>query len=110
MYEYNARIRRVIDGDTVEADVDLGFNIWIRSKIRLLGIDAPERGEVGYDGSRNWLSRILINDARGYVVLKTEKDRTGKYGRMLGILYTGQLGEKSVNTELVDSGHAKFWS
>ena len=103
-YAYRATITDVYDGDTVTADVDLGFSTWRRGeRLRLFGIDAPEvrgadrqRGLVARDALRE---RVMDRD----VVVCTIKDRTGKYGRYLAEIW---LGEENVNDWLVASGHA----
>lgn len=84
MYEYKAFITAVYDGDTVTANIDLGCNVWLHGeKLRLFGIDAPEvRGEEREEGlkSRDWLRSVILNRE---VVVKTKKDKKGKYGRYL---------------------------
>lgn len=83
-YQYNAIITEVYDGDTITADVDLGFNIWAKSlKLRLSGIDAPElRGEERTEGLRvRDIVRQMILSKN--VIIQTEKDKTGLYGRWL---------------------------
>jgi len=78
MYEYKCNITRVVDGDTVDAEIDCGFDIIFKSRIRLYGIDTPE--------SR---TRDLDEKARGklasqFVKVKTKLDKKGKFGRVLG--------------------------
>lgn len=109
MYEYNAKILRVYDGDTVRADLDLGFGIWMRNQsIRLRGINTPElRGDEKEAGivSRDRL-RELLDEVGNVCVIKTQKDsQRGKYGRILGeIKVEGQ--ELSLNQILIDEGLA----
>tara|TARA_R100000234_G_C4999727_1_gene179735 strand:- start:882 stop:1289 length:408 start_codon:yes stop_codon:yes gene_type:complete len=89
MYEYGCKIVRVVDGDTVDVDIDLGFGIWVhKERIRLYGMDTPESrtrdleekkyGLLAKDKVLEWLpegsSQILI----------TVKDKAGKFGRVLG--------------------------
>ena len=96
---------RVIDGDTVVLDVDLGFDIWARGQvIRLIGVDAPEvRGEEREQGleSKTWLEEQL---EKGELTIKTIQDEKGKYGRWLGILMTG---ETNLNEKIVSEGFAE---
>jgi len=100
MYEYNAIILRVVDGDTVHAQVDLGLETYRRIKLRLLNVYAPELREPGGPEARDYL-RALVDGKS--VVVRTEKDRTEKYGRYLcTILLDGQ----DVNARLVETGHA----
>jgi micrococcal nuclease len=104
MYEYRAKITEVYDGDTVTAVVDLGFNVSITEKIRLSGLNAPEvRGEERPDGliSRDRLRDKILGKE---VVLKTDKDKTGKYGRYIAEIY---LEEENVNEWLITEGLAE---
>lgn len=104
LYWYNAYVVSVYDGDTIRADIDLGFGIWMhRQRIRLFGIDTPElRGEEREDGlrSRDYLrERILRRD----VLMHSHRDRAGKYGRWLAQIW---IDEILVNDELVEQGLA----
>jgi len=99
-YKYRAVVTDVYDGDTITCDIDIGFGIWLRKqKIRLYGINAPEvRGESKELGliARDYLrKRILDKD----VELQTFKDKKGKYGRWLAIVY---LEEEDMNACLVN--------
>lgn len=87
MYEYRVKIIKVVDGDTVDVDIDLGFGVWLnKQRIRLYGIDAPESRTRDLDEKRyglkakEWLKERLSDGA----VLKTRLDKKGKYGRILG--------------------------
>ena len=88
LYHYKAHITKVYDGDTVTADIDLGFNMVMRKqKLRLLGIDTPEiRGEERPEGliSRDRLAELILNTD---VHIVTHKDKSGKYGRWLVTIY-----------------------
>lgn len=104
MYIYRAKIIKVYDGDTVTAEIDLGFKIKIVEKIRLIGINAPEvRGDEREEGliSRDYL-RSLILDKN--VTLLTERDRRGKYGRYLGTI---MLDDVNINEQMIQEGKAK---
>lgn len=96
-YKYKAKVVSIYDGDTITVDIDLGFDVILKNrKIRLYGIDTPEiRGEERPDGlvSRDYL-RDLIGDQE--IVLETIKDKTGKYGRYLGIVHY-DMGEELIN-------------
>lgn len=91
MYEYNAKIDRVVDGDTVDFIVDLGFNISTKIRTRLIGVDTPERGHEDWKKATNECARLLsvVSKTEGseigcpehWVKIKTHK--TGKYGRWL---------------------------
>ena len=87
MYEYNCKIKRVVDGDTVDVIIDLGFDIFYKSRVRLYGIDTPESRTRNKDEKvRGLMSKqYLINELeKGQVVIKTHKDKKGKFGRVLG--------------------------
>ena len=112
MYEYRCTVVKIIDGDTVDVDIDLGFGIWMhKERIRLLGIDTPEsrtrdKEEKKYGlAAKKYLTEML-NDEGG-IVLKTKKDAEGKFGRVLGELWrTTDYADKSINQYLVDEHHA----
>ena len=114
MYEYKAILRRVIDGDTLEVDIDLGFKtILKKEKLRLLGIDTPELR------SQDVEERVRAKAAKEYVqsllapgdefVLQTEKDRAGKYGRYLARVWikVEDGGQKSLAHLLKENNHEK---
>lgn len=101
MYEYQAKVIRVVDGDTIDVLVDLGFHINIEMKVRLQGINAPELKEDAGKTARDYLFSRLYNKS---VIIKTERDRQEKYGRFLAtVLLDGQ----NINEELVANGYAK---
>ena len=83
MYEYKARVDRVVDGDTVDFIVDLGFSIQSLAFLRLVGVDTPERGHPDWDRATFACASLLKEQTSedGYVVIRTNK--TGKYGRWL---------------------------
>ena len=97
MHTYKAKINRVVDGDTVDFSVDLGFHVCINIRTRLLGIDTPERGHEDWRKATAMLTGLLNEqkDEDGYVVIKTKK--TGKYGRWL------------VSIDNVNESLAKVW-
>ena len=102
MYEYSCKIIRVVDGDTVDVDIDLGFNHWIHGeRIRLFGVDCPECRSRDKDekaaglAAKNFV-KGLLHDGGTYTLTTREK---GKFGRYLGVI---QLTDKtSVNGALV---------
>lgn len=108
LYTYKGVIKSVYDGDTVTADIDLGFNTWLHGeKLRLARINAPEvRGSERSAGliSRDWLRNRLSGEA---VLIHTIKDKRGKYGR-----YIAEIWHKNVNINdaLVDAGLAEYKS
>ena len=104
MFTYNAYITKVYDGDTVTADIDLGFGIFLKKqRLRLLGINAPEiRGSERSEGlvSRDFLRDKILNKK---VVLKTHKDKKGKYGRILAEIF---FEDENINELLLSEGYA----
>ena len=107
MYEYKIKeITKIYDGDTITVILDLGFGISKKEIIRLFGIDTPEiRGVERPEGlkSRERLVELLKEYPNTYI--KTYKDKTGKYGRMLGDLIIPET-KKSINQMLVNEGLA----
>ena len=110
-YIYRIReIHKVVDGDTIDADIDLGFDISLTKRIRLAGIDTPEsRTADAYEKklglqAKEWLKHKLENAKD--IIIKTElPDSTEKYGRIIGHLYIN--GEEvSVNNQMISEGHA----
>jgi micrococcal nuclease len=111
MYTYRVRkVHKVVDGDTIDVDIDLGFNVSFYQRVRLAGIDTPEsrtrdahEKELGLEVKKK-LSEYLANAKD--IVIKTEKpDSTEKYGRILGWLYIDNQ-EQSINHALIASGYA----
>lgn len=88
MYEYNCQVTRVVDGDTIDVILDLGFKILYKSRVRLFGIDTPESRTRNKDEkARGKMASKFLEDsiASGNVVIRTElKDSRGKFGRVLG--------------------------
>ena len=111
MYEYHVKkVNNVVDGDTIDVEIDLGFDISFSSRVRLAGIDTPE------SRTTNKAEKVLGLEAKEYVkskikdakdvVIKTEKmDSSEKYGRILGWLFLD--GSKvSVNEQMIADGYA----
>jgi micrococcal nuclease len=92
MYTYIANVIRVVDGDTLVVDIDLGFDMWVRNQsIRLEGIDTPEIRTLNIrEKLAGNLAKQRVEELVGgkQVIIKTEKDKTEKFGRMLGIILT----------------------
>ena len=111
MYEYYVRkVENVVDGDTIDVLIDLGFDILFQSRVRLAGIDTPEsrtrdlaEKALGLE-SKEYLKKAL-KDAKS-VVIKTEKmNSSEKYGRILGWLYIN--GDTvSINDMMINDGYA----
>ena len=103
-------VGRVVDGDTIDADIDLGFDISLTKRIRLAGVDTPEsrtkdlkEKELGID-AKNWLKHRL--EGAEDIIIRTElPDSTEKYGRIIGHLYIN--GEDaSLNNQMITEGYA----
>ena len=111
MYEYRVKkITGVVDGDTIDVDIDLGFNVSFSQRVRLAGIDTPEsrtadkfEKTLGLEAKEYLKSKL--KDAT-LIVIKTEKpDSSEKYGRILGWLYVD--GDTvSVNDHMIEDGYA----
>jgi micrococcal nuclease len=109
MYQYKAIITKVVDGDTVDVDIDLGFEVWLRNqRIRLYGIDTPE------SRTSDKVEKVFGNLAKdkilsfcpvgAKIVLQTKADDSrGKYGRILGELIVDDV---NVNQYMVDNSYA----
>ena len=114
MYEYNCNIVKVVDGDTVDVDIDLGFGMWLKNeRIRLYGIDTPEsrtrdKVEKKFGLASKARLKELIGGKSG-PILKTQinkkgEDMRGKFGRILGDFVTED--GRMVTDILVEEGHA----
>jgi len=102
MYEYNCEVTRIVDGDTVDVIIDLGFDISYKSRVRLYGIDTPESRTRDKDEKvRGLMSKQYLVDelSKGQVVIKTHKDKKGKFGRVLGEMY---VADRNINLMMVD--------
>ena len=114
---YNFRvveINRVVDGDTIDVTIDLGFDLYKKERVRVAGVDTPEKRTrdeeekaLGYDAT-HWLEDKLNGAISGDddLVIRTELvGGVGKYGRLLGWLYIGD-GEVSLNEQMITEGYA----
>ena len=109
MYEYNCEVTRVVDGATVDVIIDLGFDISYSSRVRLYGIDTPEsrtrdkdekaRGFISKDFLKAWLEK-------GQVVIRTKKDKKGKFGRILGEMI---VDNTNINELMIEEHHAVLY-
>ncbi len=109
MYQYKCKFIRVIDGDTVALDIDLGFNVWLKMPVRLGGINAPElRGKTALQGqkSKDFLTD-LFNSSYDYITVETQIKDKDKYGRVLGVIKLWKNSSSViVNEEMINSGNA----
>ena len=123
MYEYNCTLVRVIDGDTVDVDIDLGFDTILKNqRIRLAGIDTPESRTsdpvekvYGLAAKKFLIEHLALNNPNNKLILRTTMyDAKGKFGRILGEIYnlfgaepmTANRPTISVNKYLVENHHA----
>jgi micrococcal nuclease len=105
MYHYKLEVKRVVDGDTVDGVIDLGFNISTSLRIRLAGIDAPEsrtrnleEKKYGIEAKER-LKELVSGDGE----LTIQSHGLGKYGRVIGSLF---LDDRNINRQLIDEGYA----
>ena len=111
MYTYFVKsVDRIVDGDTIDISIDLGFDLTKKERVRLAGIDTPEKRtkdqrekEMGYQATE-FLEMHLMEATK--LTVRTEKD--GKFGRMLGWLYKTDTDTMSINQIMIDKGYA--WS
>ena len=114
---YNFRvtkINRVVDGDTIDVTIDLGFDLYKKERVRIAGVDTPEKRTrdkeekvLGIDAT-NWLKGKLEEAIKGddELTIRTElKGGVGKYGRLLGWLYIGDV-DLSHNEQMITEGYA----
>jgi len=106
MYEYNCNVKRVVDGDTVDVIIDLGFDISYSSRVRLFGIDTPEsRTRDKDEKARGLISKDFLKSYldKGGVVIRTRKDKKGKFGRILGEMI---VEDTNINKLMIQEHHA----
>ena len=114
---YNFRvteINRVVDGDTIDVTIDLGFDLYKKERVRIAGVDTPEKRTrdleekaLGIDAT-NWMKEQLEDAINGEseLTIRTElKGGMGKYGRLLGWLYVGD-DTTSLNEQMIEEGYA----
>jgi micrococcal nuclease len=123
IYIYKAELIRVVDGDTVELMIDLGFSQFTRQTMRLYGIDAPEMRTKEGKAAKAWLEDALMPLEAIYVqtIQLSTKAKRDKYGRFLAVLYDElprlipvmrePIHSASINARMVVEGHAKerYW-
>jgi micrococcal nuclease len=112
MYEYRARVIKVVDGDTVDVDIDLGFGVWLKDeRVRIMGIDTPEsRTRDKVEKKFGLAAKARLKELLGATpILKTQvgkggEDMKGKFGRILGDFLTED--GKKCGELLIKEGHA----
>ena len=111
LYNYNAKVVDVYDGDTITVNIDLGLHTWVRGeKIRFSRINAPElRGIERPKGliARDYLRSLILNKE---IIIETIKDKKGKYGRYLGEIWlkVSETNYLNVNDDMVNNGFAVY--
>lgn len=113
MYQYKAVVERVVDGDTLDVIIDLGFKITTHQRIRMANINTPETYNVKKDSeeyhkglaAKKYVEQRLTAN-NNEILLETEKV-TEKYGRYVGTIWLADK-EITLNDELVETGHAKY--
>ena len=112
MYEYKCKIIKIVDGDTVDVDLDLGFGVWLRDeRVRIMGIDTPDSRtsdkveKIFGLAAKERLSSLLGADATLLSQVKSNgENMKGKFGRILGDFKT--MNGDTVTTKLMEEGHA----
>tara|TARA_R110000824_G_scaffold96036_2_gene230478 strand:- start:17 stop:382 length:366 start_codon:yes stop_codon:yes gene_type:complete len=119
MYEYKFKLSRVVDGDTVDGTIDLGFDIYVKKRIRMVGIDAPETrlqrkilsvADREKEKQLGLLAKAKLKELlKGQTItIKTQLDKTGKFGRVLGTLMTHETeAPLNINNYMVLNGYAQ---
>ena len=111
MYKYKAKVERIVDGDTMDVVIDLGFKITTNQRIRLEGINTPETYNVKRDSEeykKGMAAKLFVArriEANNYEAIVETNKYTGKYGRYIGIIWLTD-SDKSLNDELVKKGYA----
>ena len=127
MYTYRGEVKAVVDADTVDVLIDLGFGVHTMQRLRLYGIDAPEMRTEAGKIAKEYVKSVLLGvngDNFEYVYVRTIKDRKDKYGRKLAVLYFDpssmisdyneskiEMMPDSLNKQIVRNGHAveRYW-
>ena len=110
MYEYRCKVNKIVDGDTVDIDIDLGFGVWLKDeRVRIMGIDTPEsRTSDKVEKVFGLAAKHRLEELLGETsVLKTQvskdgEDMKGKFGRILGDF---EVGDKRVTDIMIEEGH-----
>ena len=120
MYEYRCKVRRIVDGDTVDVDIDLGFGVWLNDeRVRIMGIDTPEsRTSDSVEKAFGKAAKARLKELLGPAatlktrVAKDGEDMRGKFGRVLGdfeVYYHKEDRYTTVTDILIKEGHAVLY-
>jgi micrococcal nuclease len=114
MYEYKAKVLKVVDGDTLDVEIDLGFHVYHELRLRLNHVDAPEMSTAAGKAAKAYVVSWMTTCPNGTdVIVKTDRDKTEKYGRYLGVVLAAgdfAVGLPSLNDALLASGNARPYS
>jgi micrococcal nuclease len=105
-YYYEIEVLKIVDGDTVDVKIDLGFDVWHKCRVRLLGINAPEsrtrdkEEKVRGLAAKDWLTEQLSTEE---YPIELQSHGKGKFGRVLGEFF---INDVNINKLMVDIGHA----
>lgn len=107
MHEYQANLVKIVDGDTLDADIDLGFSVWVRKRIRLVNIDTWESRTRDKEEKKKGLAakarlKELVKENKNQFILTSHG--LGKFGRVLGEIFLDD--DRNVNDILIEEGHA----
>jgi micrococcal nuclease len=102
VYEYAARLVKVVDADTLDLDIDVGFNIHTRQRVRLAGLNAPEKNTPQGQDAIAYV-HAWLNDLGPDLTVRTVLDKREKYGRLLGTVIAKT---RNLNADLITNGHA----
>lgn len=108
-YIYKIKVTRVVDGDTIDAEIDLGFDLKLNKRIRLYGINTPETRTRDKEEKKRGLAakkflQQIVDEQEGVLFLKSLDQ--GKFGRCIGVLFERDFDDQSINDVLVQEGHA----
>ena len=108
MYIYNAEVIKVVDGDTLIASISLGFDVYVKKRIRFQGFNAPESRTRDLEEKKLGLAakarvKEILKENKNKFILKSHG--VGKYGRCLGEIFVETLGENSLQKTLIIEGH-----
>jgi micrococcal nuclease len=108
-HKYQVNVTRIVDGDTVDVEIDLGFHTFKKERLRLWGINAPERrgsSRLAGTAATEHLSKLIEEHGPVYIetIRHRDADKQGKYGRYLAVIY-GRDG-LNLNRQMVENGHA----
>ena len=107
MFEYKCEVIKVVDGDTVDVNIDVGFSIFHKARVRMYGMDTPESRTRDLDEkARGLISKQFIVDKVANakeIIIKTHKDGKGKFGRVLGKIF---IDGENINQSMIDQSLA----